>query len=133
LSFTRTPIPIDLGAKILAAKRHGCPVLVVDAVTVGEERLFPYLGNAPSVRWLFDSPQRCEVVIDVALREVLRNAYFIEHVRTIKKAGYLAGTSVDIATAPEMLTYLNLVHAKKCDRTKRSVLLYPEGRHNPPT
>ena len=31
----------------------GCPVLVVNAVTVGEERLFPYLGNAPSVRWFF--------------------------------------------------------------------------------
>jgi hypothetical protein len=112
--------------EILAAKRHGCPVLVVNAVTVGEERLFPYLGNAPSVRWLFDSLRRCEAVIDAALREVLRNVYFLEHVNTVKKAGYLAGTSVEIATAPEMLTYLNLVHAKKCDRAKRSVLLYPD-------
>jgi hypothetical protein len=112
--------------EVLAAKRHGCPVLVVNAVTVGEERLFPYLGNAPSIRWLFDSPRRCEVVIDAALREVLRNAYFIEYVRSIKKAGYLADTNVEIATAPETLTYLNLVHAKKCDRTKPSVLLYPD-------
>jgi hypothetical protein len=66
------------------------------------------------------------VVIDAALREVLRNAYFIEYVRSIKKAGYLADTNVEIATAPETLTYLNLVHAKKCDRTKPSVLLYPD-------
>jgi hypothetical protein len=112
--------------EVLAAKRFGCPVLVVDAVTVGEERLFPYLGNAPSVRWLFDSPRRCEIVIDAALREVLRNVYFIEYVRSIKKAGYLNDTNVEIATAPEVLTYLNLVHAKKCDRTKPSVLLYPD-------
>lgn len=112
--------------EILTAKRHGCPVLVVNAVTVGEERLFPYLGNAPSVRWLFHSPRRCEIVIDAAIREVLRNAYFIEHVRTLKEAGYLAGTSVDIATAPEVLTYLNLVQAKRCDRSKPSVLLYPD-------
>lgn len=112
--------------EVLAAKRHSCPVLVVDAVTVGEERLFPYLGNAPTVRWPFGSPRRCEVVIDAALREVLRNAYFIEYVRSIKKAGYLADTSVEVATAPETLTYLNLVHAKKCDRTKPSVLLYPD-------
>ena len=112
--------------EVLSAKRFGSPVLVVDAVTVGEERLFPYLGNAPSVRWLFDSPRRCEIVIDAALREVLRNVYFIEHVRAIKKAGYLADTSVEIATAPEVLTYLNLVHAKRCDRTKPSVLLYPD-------
>lgn len=112
--------------EILTAKRHGCPILVVDAVMAGEERLFPYLGNAPSVRWLFDSPRRCELVIDAALREVLRNAYFIEHVRTLKSARYLAGTSVDIATAPEVLTYLNLVEAKRCDRSKPSVLLYPD-------
>jgi hypothetical protein len=91
--------------EVLAAKRFGSPVLVVDAVTVGEERLFPYLGNAPSVRWLFDSPRRCEIVIDAALREVLRNVYFIEHVRAMKKAGYLADTNVEIATAPEVLTY----------------------------
>ena len=78
------------------------------------------------MRWLFGAPQRCEVVIDAALREVLRNAYFIEHVATVKKAGYLADTSVEIATAPEMLTYLNLVQASKCDRSKPSVLLYPD-------
>lgn len=112
--------------EVLAAKRFGSPVLVVDAVTVGEERLFPYLGNAPSARWLFDSTRRCEIVIDAALREVLRNVYFIEHVRAIKRARYLADTNVEIATAPEVLTYLNLVHAKKCDRTKPSVLLYPD-------
>lgn len=112
--------------EVLAAKRYGCPILVVDAITIGEERLFPYIGNAPSVRWLFGSPQRCEVVIDAALREVLRNAHFIEHVATVKKAGYLADTSVEIATAPEVLTYLNLVQASRCDRSKPSVLLYPD-------
>jgi hypothetical protein len=112
--------------EVLIAKRHGCPVLVVNAVTVGEDRLFPYLGNAPVVRWLFDSPRRCEVVIDAALREVLRNVYFIEHVRTLKAAGYLADTCVEIGTAPEMLTYGNLLKAKRCDRGKSSVLLYPD-------
>lgn len=112
--------------EVLAAKRYGCPILVVDAITIGEERLFPYIGNAPSVRWLFGAPERCEVVIDAALREVLRNAYFIEYVAAVKKAGYLADTSVEIATAPEMLTYLNLVQASKCDRSKPSVLLYPD-------
>jgi hypothetical protein len=112
--------------EVLAAKRHGCPVLVVDAITVAEERLFPYLGNAPSIRWLFGSLRRCEVVIDATLREVLRNVYFKEHVRTIKQAGYLSDACVDISTAPEMLTYLNLVQAKKCDRAKHSVLLYPD-------
>ena len=39
---------------------------------------------------------------------------------------YGGKTSVDIATAPEVLTYLNLVQAKRCDRSKPSVLLYPD-------
>jgi hypothetical protein len=112
--------------EVLFAKHYGCPVLVVNAVTIGEERLFPYLGNAPTVRWPFDSVRRCEVVIDAALREVLRNVHFIEHVRSLKAAGLLPDTCIEIGTAPEMLTYRNLVRAKRCDRAKRSVLLYPD-------
>jgi hypothetical protein len=112
--------------EVLFAKQYGCPVLVVNAVTKGEDRLFPYLGNAPTVRWPFDSVGRCEVVIDASLREVLRNAHFLEHVRTLKAAGLLPSTCVEIGTAPEMLTYGNLLRAKKCDRIKPSVLLYPD-------
>ena len=98
----------------------------MNAVTKGEDRHFPYLGNAPSIRWPFGAVNRCELVIEAALREVLRNAYFIEHVRTLKSAGLLPETCVEIGTAPEMLTYRNLLRAKKCDRTKPSVLLYPD-------
>ena len=112
--------------EVLFAKQCGCPVLVINAVTVGEERLFPYLGNAPTVRWPFDSARHCEIVINAALREVLRNAYFLEHIRTLKAAGLLPDTCVQIGTAPEMLTYRNLIRAKRCDRVKPSVLLYPD-------
>ena len=112
--------------EVLFAKKYGCPVLVINAVTVGEERLFPYLGNTPTIRWLFDSKHRCEHAMDAALREVLRNVYFLEHVKTLKTAALLPETCVQIGTAPEMLTYRNLLRAKRCDRTKPSVLLYPD-------
>jgi hypothetical protein len=112
--------------EVLFAKHYGCPVLVINAVTVGEDRLFPYLGNAPTIRWPFDSPRRSEMAIDAALREVLRNAYFLEHIRTLKAAGFLPDSCVQIGTAPEMLTYRNLLRARKCDRAKPSVLLYPD-------
>jgi hypothetical protein len=112
--------------EVLFAKHYGCPVLVVNAVTVGEERSFPYLGNAPTIRWPFDSARRCEITIDAALREVLRNVHFLEHVRTLKLAGLLPVSCVQIGTAPEMLTYRNLLRAKRCDRSKPSVLLYPD-------
>jgi hypothetical protein len=112
--------------EVLSAKQYGCPVLVINAVTVGEDRQFPYIGNAPTIRWPFDSARRCEVAIDAALREVLRNVHFLEHVKTLKRAGFLPDTCVQIGTAPEILTYGNLLRAKKCDRTKPSVLLYPD-------
>jgi hypothetical protein len=112
--------------EILFAKHYGCPILVINAVTIGEDRLFPYLGNAPTIRWPFDSDRRCELAIDAALREVLRNVHFLEHVKTLKLAGLLPETCVQIGTAPETLTYLNLLKAKKCDRSKPSMLLYPD-------
>lgn len=112
--------------EVLFAKKYGCPVLVINAVTVGEDRLFPYLGNTPTIRWLFDSAQRCGLAMDAALREVLRNVYFLEHIKTLKSACLLPSTCVQIGTAPEMLTYRNLLRAKKCERTKPSVLLYPD-------
>ena len=112
--------------EVLSAKQYGCPVLVVHAVTSGEDRLFPYLGNAPTVRWDGDSDHRCEIVIHAALREVLRDVYFLEHVETLKKAGLLPESCIEIGTAPEMLTYRNLLKANKCDRAKHSVLLYPD-------
>ena len=98
--------------EVLFAKQYGCPVLVVNAVTVGEERLFPYLGNTPTIRWPFDSERRCEVAMDAALREVLRNVYFLEHVKTLKTAGLLPDSCVQIGTAPEMLTYRNLLRRR---------------------
>ena len=112
--------------EVLFAKKYGCPVIVINAVSIGEDRLFPYMGNAPSIRWPFGSANRCEVAIDAALREVLRNAYFLEHVKALKLAGLLPETWVQIGTAPEMLTYTNLLSAKRCDRAKPSVLLYPD-------
>lgn len=112
--------------EVLFAKEYGCPVLVVNAIMHGEERLFPYLGNAPSVRWPFDSPNRCRIVIESAVREVLKNVYFLENVKALKSAGMLAAGCVEVGAAPEMLTYRNLVRAARCDRTKTSVLLYPD-------
>lgn len=112
--------------EVLLAKQYACPILVVNAVTQGEERLFPYLGNAPSVRWRGDDAKSCRVVMDAAVREVLRNVYFLQHVRTLKTAGLLPNTCIEVGTAPEMLTYRNLIRAKKCEWQKPAVLLYPD-------
>lgn len=38
-------------AEALLAKQHRRPMLVVDAMTQRTDRLFPYVGNSPTVRW----------------------------------------------------------------------------------
>ena len=60
--------------EVLEAKRAGAPVVVLDALEQLEARGFPYLGNAPSVRWRGDgSRATMEALLNVILREALRS------------------------------------------------------------
>ncbi|HEY7766809.1 TIR domain-containing protein [Longimicrobium sp.] len=89
--------------EVLIAKAAGRPVIVINAVRMGELRSFPYLGNVPTIRW---SPgdavaERCASVVSLALRESLRVVHFTREVaaREIVREG-------DAVTAypPELLT-----------------------------
>lgn len=86
--------------EVLLAKRFQRPVVVVDAVQEREVRSFPYVGNVPVVRWKGD-PQE---VIDLLLREALRQAYAAASLEKRKRAG-----DVVLPAGPELLT---LVHRK---------------------
>ena len=110
--------------EVLLAKRYGCPIIVVNAIKSGEDRSFPYLGNVPTIRWLPRSKTRSQSVVDLALREVLRNVYFTEHVKSLKTAGFLDHT-ITLANAPEVLTYLQ-ARAQQTAATNDMVLLYPD-------
>jgi hypothetical protein len=60
--------------EVLWAKRNGCPIVVVNAIQQGEERAFPYLGNAPTHRWN-GNLESCRATVDLALGEVLRFSF----------------------------------------------------------
>jgi hypothetical protein len=111
----------------LAAKRYEVPMLVVNAVKLGEQRSFPYLGNVPSVRWPLPAPLSddlaYEIVLGLLLKEVLRQAYFLEHVENLRR---LYGIPTDLrvtARPPELLTAVQWQQEHR-----RPVYLYP----NPP-
>ena len=57
--------------EIITAKRYKSPIVVVDAIEVGEKRSFPYIGNAPSIRW----KNNFSDIIDLALIQMLNNLY----------------------------------------------------------
>lgn len=56
----------------LHAKRSGRPIVVVDALWDRVERLFPYLGNAPMLRW---RPGTASNVVLAAMLEALRQRH----------------------------------------------------------
>jgi hypothetical protein len=93
--------------EILAAKRFGCSIVVVDALQRGEPRSFPYLGNVPTIRWHKATPElgnriQARNVIDLALRESLRVAY--------NRAASIASADTNecpLATTPELISLAN--------------------------
>ena len=95
--------------EVLLAKHFQRPVVVVDAVQEREIRSFPYAGNVPVVRWKGD-PQE---VIDVLLREALRQTYAAESLAQRKRTD-----DVVMKAGPELLTVV--------DRTRGEVILYPD-------
>lgn len=59
--------------EVVAAKRHGIPMVIVDCLEDMDSRLFPYLGNVPVLRADPKHEPRTEQVAAMLLDEVLRD------------------------------------------------------------
>lgn len=94
--------------EVIEAKLGGSPVIVLDALTTFEPRGFPYLGNAPSVRWHEGSPAALEQLLGVVLRETLRFRHFPARVADLCEAYGLEAHDRVLATPPELLTVMRL-------------------------
>ncbi len=91
---------------MLEAKRAGSPVVVLDALQHAEARGFPYLGNAPSVRWQTGSAEALERLLGVVLHEVLRFRHFPTRVSDLSRAYRLPEDPRVLPAPPELLTVL---------------------------
>jgi TIR domain/SLOG cluster2 len=108
--------------EVLEAKLAARPLVVVDALEARVIRLFPYLGNAVTLRWRAaiapsDDPadgswtkrralweaEDAALVIEAALLEALR--YQHEHRRLLRSTG---ANEVALGTPPEALTLAHL-------------------------
>lgn len=89
--------------EVLRAKQIGRPVLVVDALKLGEARSFPYLGNTPTVRWR-DGEAGLEAAIGYLLREVLRAEYFKRYIASLQEFLNMDGSAHALPYPPELLT-----------------------------
>jgi hypothetical protein len=95
----------------LYAKRSGRPIVIVDALSDRVDRLFPYLGNAPMVRW---RPGAAKSVVLAAMLEALRQC----HARAVLERRKAPGDHV-FGAQPESLTL------RRLPATARRVL-YPD-------
>jgi hypothetical protein len=108
--------------EIIRAKRHGRPVVVIDAIEEGEARSFPYIGNVPTIRWRAGEPGRTEAVIGLVLREVLRAEYFQQHFEDLRGLFDVPEAVRALPRAPELLTCLAL----RAQTGKVPYFVYPD-------
>ena len=109
--------------EIITAKRYKSPIVIVDALEVGEKRAFPYIGNAPSIRW----KNNFSDIIDLALIQMLNNLY---KEQMLQKYIALFDLNVKFETAwltspPELFNFLDIKKLKD-QKGKRVLVLYPD-------
>ena len=109
--------------EVLWAKTKGCPLVIVNAVREREERGFPYLGNAPTLRVDLENadPGWCSRTVDLALREMLRYSWFRRNLDDLVRAGLVPNGMGSTPCPPELLTLL--AHSRK---TPDASLVYPD-------
>lgn len=109
--------------EVLTAKKHGRPVVIVNAIQNGEKRTFPYMGNYPSIR-LKDN---FEDIICLALEQVLYNKYTGMLLNEITTLYGLRASSI-LSTTPELFSFLQLkdreFEAKNNSEIK--LIVYPD-------
>ena len=111
--------------EVLHAKMSGSPLVVLDALDTMEPRGFPYLGNAPSVRWHGDdSAATMEDLLCVLLREALRFRHFPRRVSDLCRAYGIPDDERVLAAPPELLTVLRARSTSDVGETLR--IIYPD-------
>jgi patatin-like phospholipase/acyl hydrolase len=94
--------------EVLWAKKYERPVLIAHAVTRGEKCSFPYLGNAPTIRFDPKAGPEVDYILGQMLVEVLRNVHFRQHFEDLRALFGLGREVKALPQTPELLTLLEL-------------------------
>lgn len=108
--------------EVITAKRVKAPIVIIHNIEKGENRSFPYLGNAPSIRW----NNNISEVIDLMLSQVLHNLFTREK---LKKEIALYDLDkrfqcIILCSPPELFNYLDIVKAKA--HRQKVLVVYPD-------
>jgi hypothetical protein len=109
--------------EILDAKIGGSALVVLDALESMEARGFPYLGNAPSVRWqATESRLAMESLLGVLLKQVLRFRYFPLRIADLCGLNGIEPPAYVMPAPPELLTVLRAQR----ESAGNNLLVYPD-------
>jgi hypothetical protein len=109
--------------EIITAKRYKSPIVIVNAIMEGEKRGFPYMGNAPTIRWRnnFDD------IIDLALLQMLYNLYMEQMLKKYIEFFDLdqAHETAYLTSPPELFNFLDIKKMKE-EKGKTILVIYPD-------
>lgn len=109
--------------EVIHAKLSNIPIVVVNIVSVGESRSFPYMGNVPTIRW-DGSEEVISDIIDTTLMEILRHLYVKKHLQSLTSVYGVSDKVHTISHHPELMSFVNILKNEE-DKNILTVL-YPD-------
>jgi len=111
--------------EVLLAKKSKSPIVVVNNISKGEKRAFPYLGNMPTTVLTEDELVSFYRIVNLTLYQVLNNRYQLillaQYSKLIDSSKY---SILGISSPPELFNY---VHIKQLSfENKKLIVLYPD-------
>lgn len=109
--------------EILTAKKHDCPIIVVNCLNDSEDRIFPAASNVPSIHVSTSLPISERDILRIlssAILESIRFYYSIQCLEAYKNAGWIEEDCALSARPPEIRQVLNF----KKDGSEK--ICYPE-------
>jgi len=110
--------------EILTAKRYKAPIVVVHNIKSGEKRSFPYLGNAPTIKF---SNNNFSDIIDLTLSQVLVNVFNQFNLEKIRKL-YISDIFdiMKLSSPPELFNFPDILKEKRNSKKDNFFVLYPD-------
>lgn len=107
--------------EVLTAKKVGCPVVIVNAIKNGEKRIFPYMGNYPSIRF----NENFDEIIGLTLEQVLYNSFTRRLLDNITNLYRISAHSI-LSTYPELYTFIQLKERSIDTDSEFKLIIYPD-------
>jgi hypothetical protein len=111
--------------EIIKAKKHNCPVIVINAFEEGEKRSFPYMANVPNIKWdLKTRAPMKKIFHKLFFQVILESLRFRYHKENIKYLLSIFGIKLEdqniLEYPPELFTFHKL---KSLDE---KIVVYPD-------